>query len=67
MFSSVAMKVSCHQGFVGGVGETDRREPMGGNEESQDPHETAERVDVQGLPSWILSSATGNNRPLTGG
>lgn len=34
----------------------DRRQPVGGSEESQDHHEAGERVDAQGLPSWLLSS-----------
>lgn len=59
--------VARHQGFVGGAGGTDRRELMGGSEESQDYHEAAEWVDAQGLPSWFLSSASENKTSLTGG
>lgn len=59
--------VSCHQGFMGGVGRTDRREPMGGSEESQDHHEAAERAEAPGLRTWFLCSAAENKTSLTCG
>lgn len=69
LLSYHATMLSCRQGFVGGAGGPDRREPMGVREESQDHHEVAEYGDVEGLglPSWFLSSATPNKTSVAGG
>lgn len=68
LFSYHVSMVSCHQSFVGGAGRPDRREPMGGSEESQDHHEAAEYGDAEGLglPSLFLSSAAESKTSVTG-
>lgn len=63
LLSYHATMLSCRQGSVGGAGGPDRREPMGGSEESQDHNEAAEYGDVEGLalPSWFLCSHSKQN------
>lgn len=68
LFSCHVSMVSCHRSFVGGAGRPDRREPMGGSEESQDHHEAAEYGDVEGsgLPPWFPPSPAESKTSVSG-